>query len=130
MPSIGLFARTSLPVLRKVLDLAALRQRVYATNVANAETPGYNRRDVKFADEMKNAGAGGLAPAATDAAHMGAAAQTEPSFEIVEDAPEGGGVDLELEMVSLAENQLRFHLAARLAAMRVAGLRASIRGRT
>ncbi|MFH1278410.1 MAG: flagellar basal body rod protein FlgB [Candidatus Eisenbacteria bacterium] len=132
MSTFGLFSRTTLPVLKRVMDFAALRQRVYAGNVANAEVPGYRRRDVEFAEEMARVRGNALAPATTDARHIGETEKSERFFEIVEDrGPDGeNGVDLEIELVALAENQLRFNIAARLAAMRVAGIRASIRGRT
>lgn len=132
MAGFGLFSKTSLPDLRRVMDFAALRQRIYAGNLANAEAPGYKRKDVEFEAEMTRAQESALAPATTDARHIGGGAKADRPFEVVEDeGPDGeAGVNLETELVALAENQLRFNLAARLAAMRVAGIRASIRGRT
>jgi len=45
----------------KALVLRAERQRVIASNIANADTPGYAARDLDFASAMKNArgGSGG-----------------------------------------------------------------------
>ncbi|MFH0880983.1 MAG: flagellar basal body rod protein FlgB, partial [Lentisphaerota bacterium] len=42
-------------VLNKMLDVSALRQRVLANNLANINTPGYKRLDVKFRDELTDA---------------------------------------------------------------------------
>ena len=42
----------------KALVLRAERQRVIASNIANADTPGYAARDMDFASAMKNATGG------------------------------------------------------------------------
>lgn len=44
----------------KALVLRAERQRVIASNIANADTPGYVARDLNFKDAMNNAIGGGL----------------------------------------------------------------------
>ena len=53
----------SLDFHAKALVLRADRQRVIASNIANADTPGYAARDFNFADALKSAtgGAGGEA---------------------------------------------------------------------
>ena len=38
----------SIPILRKALDAASLRQKVAASNLANVQTPGYQPQAVKF----------------------------------------------------------------------------------
>lgn len=40
-------------LLNKMLDITALKQRVIANNIANVNTPGYQRRDVSFDSELK-----------------------------------------------------------------------------
>jgi flagellar basal-body rod protein FlgB len=44
----------------KALVLRAERQRVIASNIANADTPGYAARDLNFKDAMSNATGGNL----------------------------------------------------------------------
>ena len=44
----------------KALVLRAERQRVIASNIANADTPGYAARDLNFKDAMNNATGGNL----------------------------------------------------------------------
>jgi len=126
---IGLFNRTALPALRKLMDLSAARQRVYAENLANASTPGYNRREARFADELGKAEGASLEAAKTDPGHLTAGEAEARSVEEYEDPEAAGGeVDVEREMVSLAETQLRFAVSARLATLKIASLRNSIRG--
>ncbi len=123
----GFFDNTSLPSLAKVMNLAAWKQRVYSGNVANVSTPGYERREARFADEL--AAANGMALAATQPGHLGMQAAGEPVPLVVRDPlAKGPGIDLDQEMVALAENELRFDLAARVATLRVAGIRAAITG--
>jgi flagellar basal-body rod protein FlgB len=45
----------------QALVLRAERQRVIASNIANAETPGYQARDIDFAAAMRSATAGAAA---------------------------------------------------------------------
>ena len=44
----------------KALVVRAERQRVIASNIANADTPGYAARDINFKEAMNNATGGGL----------------------------------------------------------------------
>ena len=130
MSAIDLFSKTALPALRKVMDLSAWRQRTYAANLANVETPGYKRQDVDFADELRSARGRSVHLRATHPGHLGAGRGSGQDVEVYEASSEEGSssVEIEHEMVALAENQLRFDLAARLASLRIQGLRSSIRG--
>lgn len=51
---------SSLDFQAKALVLRAERQRVIASNIANADTPGYVARDLNFKDAMNQAIGGGL----------------------------------------------------------------------
>ncbi|HID12005.1 MAG TPA: flagellar basal body rod protein FlgB, partial [Candidatus Latescibacteria bacterium] len=52
--------RTSIPLLAKALDAYTLRQRAIADNIANSETPGFRRREVRFEEELRRALEGGI----------------------------------------------------------------------
>jgi flagellar basal-body rod protein FlgB len=45
----------TLELLSRGLDACALRQGVYAANIANADTPGYQPLEVNFETELQNA---------------------------------------------------------------------------
>ena len=132
LSQIGLFNKTSLPALKMLMDLGAARQKVHARNLANAETEGYERKAAKFSDELGRAGAKTVRIAATHEKHLGAAAAEGREIEVRREMAADGsaGVDTEEELVALAGNQLKFNLAARLATLKIAGLRASIQGRS
>ena len=83
-----------------------------------------------FAGEMEKAGRRVLEARTTHRAHMKTAGNDRPQPVISRDGDveSGGQVDLDRELVALAETKLQFSLAARLAALRISSLRASIRG--
>ncbi len=79
---------------------ASLRQTLLTNNVANADTPGYQREDVNFQAALRNAMAGG----------EGALAQVQFQPEVRPGAagPEGNGVNIDQESAQLAENGLDY----------------------
>ncbi|HYX06041.1 MAG TPA: flagellar basal body rod protein FlgB [Bacteroidales bacterium] len=42
-------------LLAKAMDVYSLRQRVTASNIANIDTPGYKKYEVKFEDQLRKA---------------------------------------------------------------------------
>ena len=49
------FEKSPIPVLVKSLDASMLRSRTIANNIANVNTPGYQRVEVSFEDELRKA---------------------------------------------------------------------------
>lgn len=91
------------------------RQKVLAENVSNADSPGFRPSDLK---PPAIAGQGGVALARTSAGHMGPSGQRNgfdatkaPRFEVT---PNGNAVNLEDEMLKVAQNQSDYQLAASL----------------
>jgi len=94
------------------MDLLAARQKLVASNLANADTPGYRTRDIDFQREFRSLveGAG-------------------PQPVEVSGLPvknDGNNVSLDREARLLAENALRFNLASNLLRGRIRMLRAAI----
>ena len=92
------------------------RQKVLAENVANADSPGFRPVDLKppSADPAR----AGVAVARTSAGHMslntangGFDGTGAPRFETT---PNGNAVNLEDEMLKVAQNQSDYQLAASL----------------
>ena len=89
--------------LERVLDRTAFRHQVIASNLANVDTPGYRTRDVRsFAAEIEQAMAG-------EPAQFTPVAYTMRGLL---ERPDGNNVSVERESLLLAENQLRFQVAA------------------
>ncbi|HOK47360.1 MAG TPA: flagellar basal body protein, partial [Bryobacteraceae bacterium] len=40
--------------LERYMDLLSVRQKLVASNIANADTPGYKTRDIDFASEFRS----------------------------------------------------------------------------
>ena len=98
------------------------RQSLLAENVANAETPGFNRRDLKaysFKEAIGPFSTTQVSTATTNAKHLqisvssntGFDAQRMNSFEIT---PEGNSVTLEDEMMEVTANQLDYQIITTL----------------
>jgi flagellar basal-body rod protein FlgB len=108
-------------LLSQVLSAAGLRHRVIAQNVANVNTPGYRRLEVRFEEDLARALANPLA----------GASGAKPTV-IVADGPErvdGNTVDIDREMNDLAKNALLYQAAAQIVTSRLASIRAAIAGR-
>jgi len=135
----GLFSARSLEVLKLGLDAFALRSRVIAQNVANAATPEYRAARVTFEESLRDAleKGEGISGTRTAPGHLalGGLPLEDVRPEIVE-SPEPtlpgdpNNVVVEREMADLAQNQLLFQTAARLAAAHYTTLKAAIRGRS
>jgi len=130
-----LFDRRPDVLLGKMLDRAALEQRVISANVANATTPGYRRIGVSFDEELKRAvAADGQPVKRTNPKHLpdpNWVHNIEPEVVEIEDGYWNGinNVDIDREMVDLAKAQLDFNIATKLLNSRFTGLRTAIRGR-
>ena len=102
------------------------RQRVLAQNVSNADTPGYQARDVApFAGRL------GRALAATDARHLGtsAATRTRDDRQGAERTPNGNGVSLDEQALRIAQTDQQHALAMSLHSRYLALFRTAL-GRT
>ena len=112
----------TLQILDKVLDSAALRQRVLANNLANINTPGYKRQDVKFRDQL------------ADAIESGSRQKIEAVQPVVDRdntspaRPDGNTVSLQDELATMAENSLLYNLATKLVNGKYSRLHSAIRG--
>ena len=97
--------------LERYMDLLSARQKLVATNIANADTPGYRTQDIDFQSEFLHATGG--APRAVG----------------VNDLPvknDGNNVSLDREARLLSENALRFQVASQLMKSQIRVVRSAI----
>lgn len=131
-----LFDKMAIPRLQTVLDLTTARQKLLTDNVANAETPGFRRKDIDFRGELKAALDGAQTNAAgmraTNARHIGTQSGTHtPKVERTRvPAGENFSVSIDQEMAKVAENQIEYNVAAKMVKDKFDALRKVIRGRT
>ena len=110
----------------QALLLRSERQRLIASNIANADTPGYQARELDFANALRQAtgaasGAAGLSSAplaTTHAAHDDASLslRDEPGLLYArhsQDAIDRNTVDLDRERASFVDNSVKFEATLR-----------------
>lgn len=131
----GIFGERGFLALEKGLEALALRHRVLADNVANANTPGFKRADVSFAAELaayldRQAGRRGapLRGGSGGAAGAGQAEFRPRIWRMVTTSQrlDGNNVDIEAEMARLAENALLYEAAVRQLSAKLNCLRLAI----
>jgi flagellar basal-body rod protein FlgB len=86
--------------LEQYMNLLSMRQKLVASNIANADTPGYKTKDLDFQSDFQAAMAGGSAQPVEVS-----------SLKVKND---GNNVDLDREARLLAENAMRFNIASNL----------------
>jgi len=120
----------------QALALRSERQRVLASNIANADTPGYVARDMNFAQALRNAtgtgpAAGGLATsqpghiAASASGGVGGALDFATQSQTNLDR---NTVDMDRERASFADNSVRYEAALRFINANVRTLTSAITG--
>jgi len=111
-------ARTSMPDLfafaEQRLEYIDQRPRVVAQNIANADTPDYQPRDLKSFESVLASQP--IAPALTNPLHLQGRA-TQAAFTRAlpsERAPDGNAVSLETELTKVAQNETNAALVGNL----------------
>ena len=89
------------------MNLLSTRQKLVASNIANADTPGYHTQDIDFRAEFAKQMDGQDSPVASGPQTI------EPDGLAVKS--DGNNVSLDRESRMLAENAMRFQVAASLA---------------
>lgn len=98
--------------LERYMDLLSRRQGLVASNIANADTPGYKTKDIDFQFEFLSLAEGGEARA------------IEPPGLVGKN--DGNNVSVDRESRLLAENAIRFSVASQLLRSQIRGLRVAI----
>ena len=120
----------------RALLLRSERQRVIASNIANADTPGFQARELDFAQSLRAASAfaSGTTLSTTDARHsaLGAAA-AGGSTQLVYATPSQASldrntVDMDRERAAFADNGVRYEATLRFINSHVRTMLSAITG--
>jgi flagellar basal-body rod protein FlgB len=108
-----------LSMLRTRMQWHQARQQVLAENVANADTPNYQARDLAPPDFERELSTASLALARTDSTHLTSQGSGGPQFATESTAryevrPRGNSVTHEDEMLKVASNQMDFEAVTSL----------------
>ena len=98
--------------IERYMSLLSTRQKLVAANIANADTPGYQTKDIDFQAELENQ-IGNTSPNVIEI----------PGLKTKND---GNNVNVDREARMLAENAMRFSVASTLARSELAMVRSAI----
>ncbi len=98
---------------QNALNLRGFRQQLLASNIANADTPGYKARDIDFAAALRDASAGRSASLRTsNEKHLGGSTRDEPAAvlyrTVQQPSIDGNTVDMDVERNRFAENAVHY----------------------
>ena len=126
-----------LDFFQRSLNLRAAKAEVIASNIANADTPGYKAVDFDFGKALKSqtaaqqASAMGLAR--TDGRHMAANASVPQEGGLqyrsaVQRSLDGNTVDMDVERAAFTDNALKYQSTLTFLNKRISGLMEAIKG--
>lgn len=104
---------------QQALGLLTRRQDILASNIANADTPGYLARDIDFSQQLKNAtdrekqASGALTLSLTSNRHIAGAAPVLDESQLLYRVPDqpsadGNTVDMDRERVNFSDNTVKY----------------------
>lgn len=128
-----LFSDRAPKLLQKALDLNARQVAVSASNISNAETPGYKATKFEFERALQDAvDSGGSPLRATQLRHFPTSSPEIGRIEGITDVDlsqgrlDGNNVDLEKEMVTFSEAQISYEAAITALTKRAGIIRSAI----
>jgi flagellar basal-body rod protein FlgB len=138
-----LFNTTALSTAEQALSGLSRRQESIASNIANIDTPGYQRKEVSFEDSLRSMLTDEAVPEVTlgrtDAQHMaigdeggglgiGSTGGGGSPRDIVSARNDANTVGVDEEMTRLVETQMRYQALSQSLGSRISTLRTVIRG--
>ncbi len=117
----------------QALKFRALRNQVLSSNIANADTPNYKARDIKFADALKTAGAESIPMTTTSDLHKRAWSTADTTGRTMYRVPmqptlDGNTVETDVEQAEFAENALQYRTSLAFLDGSLRTLKYAIRG--
>ncbi|MGA2881529.1 MAG: flagellar basal body protein [Bryobacteraceae bacterium] len=98
--------------IEQFMNLVSARQKLVASNIANADTPGYQTKDIDFESELQS--------------QLSGAKPNVIEVSGLKNKNDGNNVDMDREARLLAENALRFSVASQLAHSEINTIRTAI----
>lgn len=99
--------------LQTYMDMISMRQKLVSSNIANADTPGYKTQDIDLKNSFQSMLTGGIAQQA--------------DVHDLATKNDGNNVDLDREARLLAENSMKFNMAATLMKSQLTQVREAIK---
>lgn len=117
----------------EAVRIRARRSEVLASNLANADTPGYKARDFDFQAMLRKEIQNPVRLAATNKGHIrndsGLVASTQMAYRIPQQASlDGNTVETDREQTEFSANVMRYQASLRFLDGRIKGLLTAIKG--
>ncbi|MFA5942012.1 MAG: flagellar basal body rod protein FlgB [Sinimarinibacterium sp.] len=117
------------------LQLQRQRMELIAGNIANADTPGFQARDIDFRKVLESTQAAADSPQKTNPAHLGGAPQlaagerADAAYRVpMQPAQDGNTVDVQVEQAQFADAALRYRASMSFLDARIKGLLTALTG--
>ncbi len=118
---------------QEALNLRAQRQEILAANIANADTPGYQARDIDFASQLNKVieqgrvSGTGIALKTTSTRHIPAQNFQPPELDLLYRVPDqpaldGNTVDMDRERTNFADNSLKYQTSLTVLGGQIKGM--------
>ena len=115
------------------LALYGKRSTLLASNIANADTPGFKARDIDFRSVLARTGSERLTLETTNRGHISTGSAASPQAESLYRIPnqpalDGNTVDTQVEQAEFTENAVRYQSTLTFLNGRFASLKLAIKG--
>ncbi|WP_372864675.1 flagellar basal body rod protein FlgB [Spongiibacter sp.] len=124
----------ALGVHQQALLLRQQRTELLASNIANADTPGYQAQDIDFRQALAGAQGSSLELSRSNAAHLSGAGAAVSDAAVVkyrqpqQPSLDGNTVDVHVEQAAFADNSLRYQATLDFLGSRFSGLKSVLQG--
>jgi flagellar basal-body rod protein FlgB len=117
------------------LSLYGQRSSLLASNIANADTPGFKARDIDFQSLLSKASGAGMTMSTTQAGHIGGANAPGGGMELLYRVPtqtslDGNTVNTQVEQAQFTENAVRYQSTLTFLGGKFSGLKLAITGKS
>jgi flagellar basal-body rod protein FlgB len=118
----------------QALQVRSKRSEIIASNLANADTPGYKARDIDFKQMLsQQAESNSVRVHTTDQRHIQPDNDLIPPAQLLYRTPmqpslDGNTVDTEQEHVAFSANAMEYQVSLRFLNDKISGLRKAIKG--
>ena len=116
-------------ILEEIIKNSAFRHKVLASNIANAETPGYKAKDVPFNQEVTKQLIG---MTTTSPDHFQGTNNPKEAGGVVPvertAGEDGNNVALDMELAKMTENALLYEAGVRLLSMKMIMYKNAVKG--
>ena len=116
----------------QALALRSKRSEILASNLANADTPGYKARDIDFSSALKQEMQNGVYVETTNNRHIQPDMLPTPAQLLyrtpMQPTLDGNTVDTEQEHIAFSQNAIEYQVSLKFLNDKIGGLRKAIRG--